>query len=34
MGKNLFISHASYDVEIVRILAEIIRKVSLNQINI
>lgn len=34
MGKNLFISHSSYDVEIVRILAEIFRKVSLNQINI
>ena len=34
MGKNLFISHSSYDIEIVKILAEIIKKVSLNQINI
>ena len=34
MGKNLFISNSSYDIEIVKILAEIIKKVSLNQINI
>lgn len=34
MNKNLFISHSSYDKKIVEILANLIRKVSLNQIHI
>lgn len=34
MEKNIFISHSSYDKEVVKILAELIRKVSLNQIQI
>lgn len=34
MEKNIFISHSSYDKEIVRLLADLIKKVSLNQIHI
>lgn len=34
MGKNLFISHSSYDKEVVEVLTSLIRKVSLNQIHI
>lgn len=34
MNRNLFISHSSYDKEIVEVLVNLIRKVSLNQIHI
>ena len=34
MEKNIFISHSSYDKEIVKIFSELIRKVSLSQIHI
>ena len=34
MERNLFISHSSYDKELVEVLANVIRKVSLNQIHI
>ncbi len=34
MEKNIFISHSSYDKEVVKIFSELIRKVSLSQINI
>lgn len=34
MEKNIFISHSSYDREIVKIFSELIKKVSLSQINI
>lgn len=34
MDKNLFISHSSYDKEVVEVLAGLLRKVSLNQIHI
>ena len=34
MNKNLFISHSSYDKEVVEVLAGLIKKVSLNQIHI
>lgn len=34
MEKNIFISHSSYDKEIVKVFSELIRKVSLSQINI
>lgn len=34
MGKNIFISHSSYDKDVVKIFSELIKKVSLSQINI
>jgi len=34
MKKTIFISHSSYDKEVVKILADLIKKVSLNQIQI
>ena len=34
MKNNIFISHSSYDKEVVKILAELIKRVSLNQIQI
>lgn len=34
MKKNVFISHSSYDKEVVKILSELIKKVSLSQIHI
>lgn len=34
MEKNIFISHSSYDKEIVKIFSELIKKVSLSQIHI
>lgn len=34
MEKNIFISHSSYDKEIVKILSELIKKVSLSQLHI
>lgn len=34
MGKNVFISHSSYDKEVVKIFSELIKKVSLSQIHI
>ena len=34
MEKNIFISHSSYDREIVKIFSELIKKVSLRQLNI
>ncbi len=34
MNKNLFISHSSYDKDVVEIFANLIRRVSLNQIHI
>lgn len=34
MDKNLFISHSSYDKDVVEIFANLIRRVSLNQIHI
>lgn len=34
MKRNVFISHSSYDKEIVKLLSEFIKKVSLSQIYI
>lgn len=34
MEKNIFISHSSYDKEVVKIFSELIKKVSLSQIHI
>lgn len=33
-GENIFISHSSYDKEVVKIFSDLIKKVSLSQIHI